>query len=491
MRTRNPAFPWPVSSWRSLGALLAAAAALALATPHWVHADEAPEPPSLSDDTSDSLQKLQPLLDSKNWDAALSLLNGLLPGLDATSYDTVVILDIKARIYLQMDNLPEVVGPWERALEVSDQHKYFSPRNTLDIVDGLGRVYYQLSGTLKDPAVQRVDLDKSITYMKRWLAQSPKPTEDAELGLAEVLYNKAVADPAHVDNEAMAGAVDAVHKGLLMSIHPKIGFYEILIASLQLKGDLVGLSQSLEYLVTIAPTNKGYWDALVGTYINLANSNEKDTLLARKYFARAINSMERAQALGMLKDPTHNYNLASMYYEAGQFGRFTQLLDEGLSSGSIQSTVDNWGRLAYSYQLVGNNTGSLDALKRAEAAFPENGDFDFKISQLYSQMDDTENAYNYAKLAVSKPKLDKPYGVYLFLAYNAFQLKKLDEAQDAVEKAASFPESKGNRDLPRLKTAIQDAVTQKQIEEEQKAKAAAAAAGTDTPSDAAPEPVNQ
>jgi Tfp pilus assembly protein PilF len=469
---------------------LAAAAALALATPSATRANDTPEPPSLSDETSDSLQKLQPLLDAKKWDAALALLNGLLPGLDPTSYDAVVIMDIKARIYLQLDDLPDVVGPWEKALTISDEHKYFNARNTLDIVDGLGRVYYQLSGTLKDPDAQRVDLDKSISYMRRWLAQSPKPTEDAELGLAEVLYNKAVADPAKADPVVMAEAVDAVHKGLLMSIHPKIGFYEILIASLQLKGDLVGLAQNLEYLVTVAQSNRGYWDALVGTYINLANANEKDPYLARKYFARAINTMDRAQALGMLKDPTHNYNLATMYYEAGQYGRFTQLLDAGLASGGIQSTVDNWSRLAYSYQLIGDNTAALNALKRAGAAFPENGEFDFKISELYSQMDDTENAYEYAKMAVSKPKLDRPYGVYLFLAYNAFQLKKLDEAKNAVDKAATFPEARNNKDLPRLRSAILDAITAKQIDDEQKAAAAKAAAGPDASPDAAPEQVN-
>jgi Tfp pilus assembly protein PilF len=477
--------------WRSLAALLAAAAALALATPSCVRADEPAEPPSLSDDTSDALQKLQPLLDAKDWNGALALLNGLLPGLDPSGYDTVVILDIKARIYLQMDNLPAVVGPWERALELSDQHKYFSPRNTLDIVDGLGRVYYQLSGTVKDPADQHADLDKSIAYMRRWLANSPKPTEDAELGLAEVLYNKAVADPAKIDMAVLADAVNVVNKGMLMSIHPKPGFYEILIASLQTRGDLVDLARYLELLVTKVPTNRGYWDALIGTYINLANASEKDPYTARRYFARAINTVERAQALGMLKDPTHNYNLASMYYEAGQYGRYTQLLDKGLSSGGILSTPDNWSRLAYSYQLVGDNAGSLDALKRAEAAFPENGDFDFKISQIYSQLDDTQNAYEYAKRAVDKPKLDKPYGVYLFLAYNAYQLKKLDEAEAAVDKAATYPEARGNHDLARLKSAIREALTQKQVEDEQKAKAAAAAAGADNPSDAAPEPVNQ
>jgi tetratricopeptide (TPR) repeat protein len=470
-------------------AICAVAFGLVLATPAGIRADEAAtdEPPSLSDDVSDSLTKLQPLLDAKNWSAALNLVDGLLPTVQADSYDQVVILDIKARVYLQMDDLPDVVDPWERALALSDKKHYFSARNTLDIVDGLGRVLYSLSGTVKDPDLQKRYLDESISYMKRWLDQSPKPTEDAELGYAEVLYNKAVADPTHVDQAALDASLAAVNKGMHMSIHPKDGFYEILIAALQMRNDFVGLTQYLELLVNRVPTNRGYWEVLIGAYMNLATSNEKDKAMARSYFARAINALERAQALGMLRDPQHYYNLATMYYEAGQTGRFTELLDTGLTNGTIQSTAENWGHLAYCYQLVGNDASALDALKRAAAVFPDDGDFDFKIGQLYSQMDNTDEAYAYSKLAVSKSHLDKPFSVYVFLAYNAFQLKKLDEAKQAADKAAELPDARRDKEFPRLREAIDDAIKAQQMAAEQKANEAKADAATDSSSDAAPD----
>jgi Tfp pilus assembly protein PilF len=463
-------------AWSFRAFILALAFALPLALPSTVRAEDAQEPPSLSDDTSDALQKVQPLLDAKNWSAALGILDTLMPTLDKSSYDLVVCLDIKARIYLQMDDLADVVGPWEKSLMLSDQHKYFSSRNTLDIVDGLGRVYYALSGTVKDPQLQEEYLDKAIVYMKRWLDDTPKPTEDAELGYAEVLYNKATANLNNIDQNLLNQALEAVHKGMLMSVHPKDGFYQVLIAALQLRGDYVQLTKYLELLVTREPRNRGYWEVLVRVYMNLAATNEKEPAKARAYFARAINAMERAQALGLLKSPQDNLNLASMYYEAGQFGKFTELLDAGLSSGGIQSTVENWSHLAYCYQLVGNNAAAIDALKRAEDVFPDNGDLDFKIGQIYSQMENDEAAYNAIRSAVSKGHLDKPYQVYVFLAYNAYQLKKFGEAQQAAEKASHYPEAAKDKELPRLRRAIEEEIAAQQAADEAKAAKEKAAA---------------
>jgi len=46
--------------------------------------------------------------------------------------------------------------------------------------------------------------------------------------------------------------------------------------------------------------------------------------------------MERAQELGLMKTPKDNYNLVTMYYNAGQFGKATDLLYSGLKDGSYR-----------------------------------------------------------------------------------------------------------------------------------------------------------
>jgi Tfp pilus assembly protein PilF len=141
--------------------------------------------------------------------------------------------------------------------------------------------------------------------------------------------------------------------------------------------------------------------------------------------------------------------------------------------------VDNWSHLAYCYQLVGDNASALDALKRAEAIFPNDGDLDFKIAQIYSQLDNDIQAYTYTAGAVAKPHLDKPYQVYVFLAYNAYQLKKFDEAKAAGDKAATYPEAKKDKEFPRLRSAIDEAIVARAAAADAKAAKEKAAAAQD------------
>ena len=63
--------------------------------------------------------------------------------------------------------------------------------------------------------------------------------------------------------------------------------------------------------------------------------------------------------------------------------------------------------------------------------------------------------------AVTKGHLDKPGAVYNFLAYIGFELRRYDEALDAVDKAIAFTESSHDTQLPRLKQAIEEAIKER------------------------------
>ena len=59
-------------------------------------------PPGLNEKVSEALQqKMKPQLDAKNWDAALAVIDSVLATVDANSYDTAFLSDIKAKIFLQ------------------------------------------------------------------------------------------------------------------------------------------------------------------------------------------------------------------------------------------------------------------------------------------------------------------------------------------------------------------------------------------------------
>ncbi len=449
-------------SFRSLAALLIVVGSSCAVSTSSAAEDQGP--PGLNEKVSEALQqKMKPLLDAKNWDGALAVIDGILATVDPNSYDTAFISDIKGKVFLQKNDYAGAIAPMETMLKIADAHKtYFDKKSILDTVYFLAQIYYQEGTSSKVLATQQQYFNKSAAYIKRWLQTAPKKTQEATLFYASILYNQAVANPEKVDMELVKKAKAEVQEGLLTSIKPKEGFYVLLLAALQQQGDVAGSAEVLEQMVRAKPDNKTYWLQLMASYLNMGGSNEKDETKTRENIARAINTMERAQALGLMKTPKDNYNLVTMYYNSGQFGRATDLLYAGLKSGDIESDIKNWQLLAYSYQQVGQDMQAIAVLKEASKTFPS-GQVDFQIGQIYSQMDNrTAEAFSAYTAAVTKGGLEKPHSAYMFLAYTAFELEKFDVAQSAIAKAEATPEGAKDGQLKRLKGAIEEAIKERE-----------------------------
>jgi tetratricopeptide (TPR) repeat protein len=169
--------------------------------------------------------------------------------------------------------------------------------------------------------------------------------------------------------------------------------------------------------------------------------------------------------------PKDHYLLFTFYYDTGQYGAAADLLYNGLHSGAISGDLTNWELLSTSYQQISQEFKAIDILKEAADKFPENGNLDFQIGQIYLGLDKNQDAYTYCKLASDTGHLDKPWIVYNTLAYLAFELGKLDEAKSAIDKAidakiavdtANGQPSKGpDRQSTGLRNAIEDAIKER------------------------------
>jgi hypothetical protein len=233
------------------------------------------------------------------------------------------------------------------------------------------------------------------------------------------------------------------------------------LAALQQEGNFARSAEVLELLVKQYPAKKDYWAQLVPIYLNLAF--DKDEEKGRENNIRAVITIERAQALGFMRTPKDNYTLVGLYFNVGQFGKATELLYAGLKSGAIESIQTNWELLAYSYQQVNKPFQAIDALKDASKRFPKSGQIDYQIAQIYYSLEKPVEAYQSLVSAVAKGHLDKPYAVYNFQAYVAYELTKFDEAKIAVDKAIASPGSEKEPQLPRLKVAIEEALKEREL----------------------------
>lgn len=425
-------------------------------------------PHSVGEKTSEALQKLKPLQDSQNWDGMIAILDAV-QGIKPGSYDEALILDMKAKLYVQKNQLSKAIEPWEKVVQLSEAHGYFEKKQTLDIITFLAQLYAQEGTTTKDPVLQQKHFTKAVSYFKRVMANTPKPTPELMMTYASILYYKAVANPNDIDQAILSEAREIVEKGLVASIKPKEGFYQLLLTLQQQQNDMAGSAEVLELLLKNSPAKKDYWQLLMASYLQLSDRvKDKDPQLSREYLTRAIVTCERAQALGHLNTAKDNMNLVSLYLMANQFTKGTELLYNGMKAGKIESEPNNWRVLGRYYLEADLNTQAVAVLKEASQLFPKNGEIEVQIAQIYLQMEKPREALFHAKAAVTKGNFEgtKPFSVHYLIAYTAYELGEIDEAHAALMVAEKFPEAAKDAQFPRLKAVIQDSINERQANRE-------------------------
>ncbi len=432
-------------------------------------------PHSVGEKTSEAFQKLRPLQEAQNFPGMLALLEGVqfVPG----SYDEALILDMKAKIFAMTNQLTKAIAPWERAVQLSDQHGYFPEKQTLETVSLLAQLYGQEGSTSKVPAQQQQHFAKAIVYFKRFLEKTKKPTPETMMAYASILYYKGAADPNKLDMAVMAEARAIVEQGLVGAIKPREGFYQLLLTLQQQTNDMSGSAEILELLLKQSPAKKDFWQLLMASYLQLSDKASKtDPTLSREYLVRAIVTCERAQSLGHMKTPKDSMNLVSLYLMAGQFSRGTELLYTGMKSGGIESEPNNWRVLGRYYLEANMNTRAIEVLKEAAKLFPKNGEIEVQVAQIYIQMENNREALKHAKEAIKKGNFEatKPFSVHYLVAYTAYDLGEIDEAQAAITVAAKFPEAEKDPQFPKLKNVVAEAISEREAKKSEKPKGDAA-----------------
>jgi Flp pilus assembly protein TadD len=422
----------------------------------------------LSERVGGELSKLQPFIDAQNWNGALQFIGGLVAVAPPNSYDLAVLNDILGKLYLQKGDYAGALAPMETALRLSDTYGYLEGRGADALVDYLSKIYYSEGTSAKSPALQQQYLTKATAYIKRLIDASPTPNLDNVLFYTTLLYNRAVINAEKVDTELLKQAIQEAEKALLLSPRPRENFYLILLSSLQQLNDLKRTAEYYELMVKQYPANRTYWQQLTAIYNTLAQ-DAKDEREVKSYNMRSIITMERAQALGFLNSPRDNFNLVGIYFNIGQFAQATDLLYAGLKNGGIESTQKNWELLAYSYQQVNRENQAVEVLLEAVKLFPMAGQLDFQIAQIYYSLDRYDHAYRHFRMAVDKGSLDRPLAVYSFLSYLCYELGKLEEALEVIAEAMKLPGASEDNQMPRLRQAIEDALSQREAAKAQAA----------------------
>lgn len=385
---------------------------------------------SLLDETSENLPKFKTALDAKNYPEALNIINSLIAKVPADGYDMAYLLQLKMQIFLQQGDYAKSIEPMERSLALSESKTptYFDERITRELYYYLVQLYFQEAAQTKNSSLAASYFDKAEKAMEHWLKITPQTNADAQLIYSQLLFSKAMLNPEKPDHALLKRALEQVEIGLHLATRPKDTFYILKLVCLQQLDRNAESAELLELLVHQKPNSSTYWQQLAGMYVSLNQET------------RAIVTFERAQANGFMNAPKDHYNLVGIYFNIAQYEKAAELLESGLKSGQIDSDPKNWELLALCYQQLQRPLKGVEALKQGAKAFPDSGQLEFQIAQIYTSLDKPEMALPHIQAAIKKGNLTKPHQAQLSLAYTAYSLKQYDLALEAATKASESPE---------------------------------------------------
>lgn len=450
-----PTMPTPL---HSLARPLAFVVALLVAPASALLAQDPPKK-EISDEVSAAFGKLRELTDAKNFTAAVAQLDALLSSAPADSYDRALVAQIQSQILLADGKFSAAVAPLEIALDLGERHAFFAPAALQDQRYLLAQLHCQLAAEHKDPADQRLAYDRARDVLRRWFAAAPRPTADACLLSASILYNRATLAAGKPDADLLREARAEAERGLGLQPKPNLQLYILLLASLQQLGEISASADILELLVKQRPDSATYWQQLAATYLNLA-ADAKDEPESRRQYLRAILAFERAQTRGLLSSPKDRFNLVAIYFNIQQFDRAAALLETQLASDSPENARRGWELLASAYQQLRQDDRAVDAYQRALRAFPQDGQLEFALAQFHYSQNRAEAAYRHLENAAAKGGLAKPGQSALFSAYVACELQRYESAARWLESAARHDDAKKD-ELARLDRVVRDALRER------------------------------
>lgn len=431
--------------------------ALSLCAPGF--AQEAAERPKkeISEKTSSGFPKLQPLIEAKDYPAALVIVDQLLAGAPPASYDVYVLSQIKTQILLTQNKLVEAIAPLEAAYRLaSGNPNFFDAAAQLEQLNLLAQLHYQAGAEQKTPDGQRAAYERAFGHLARWLALSPRPSADVRGLAATLLYNLATLDADKPDAARLREAVNHAREGLLLNVNPGTQLPLLLVACHQQLGENTRAAEILELVAARDPKSASTWSQLQSLYLAMGQET-KDPAEARAHNLRALLTLERAQAHGHPASPNDHYARVAIHYNLHQFTRAAALLEKGLADGTLEKTKRNWELLAASYQQTSQDAKALDAMARAVKAFPEDAALELALAQSLYNTGEVADAYARGQSALGKPGLEKPGQARLYLAFWAYELQRYDEAAKWVAAARAADDVDAAR-LEPLDRAIADAL---------------------------------
>jgi tetratricopeptide (TPR) repeat protein len=359
----------------------------------------------LSADTYQRLSSAQHMIESGEYDNALTRLNSLVSRVQADGYEYAVTLQNIAYVYISRGDFNAALPYMNRAM----RENAMPPSAQRQLVLDLGKLYARVG---QYSEAQRV--------MNVYLKAESNPPADADMLIATV---DAKLGQCH---SALPYAKRATDKN---GAAPE-SWYQLWIAcaygTKQYNSAVDGLYAALERW----PDKADYWRQLGQTY---AQNGDDD---------KALGVFALMYRQGLAQSEQDYLNLVSLYMHNNEPYEAANVLQKGLDAGTVAANEGNYDLLAATWLDAKEYEKAITSLGQA-AKYAKTGDAYLKQAQLYQQSHEWFSVVKATQRALQKGSLRRPGRAWLLQGVAQAENKQYPEAATALKEASKYEDVRG------------------------------------------------
>ncbi len=357
---------------------------------------------SVSQATYKVLEKSRKLSDKNRYTDAVNILKKQIPKTGKNQYETTLIHQHLAYIYLENQDNKKAIVELELTLKGGDT---LPPKNTQSLRYNLAQVY-----------IQSEQYIEALPVLEQWFSLEKKPKADAWY-LKGLIYYKL---------NRFSSAVNPLKKAIALSPHEN---WSILLLSIHLEQKHYRQAiQVLNRLLDLYPHKKKYWMHLTDVHLMLKDYTKALATLKLAY--RAV-SLEEKDIL----------RLAQLYMYKNIPYSAAELLLSNMQQQTIKANASNLELLANSWAMAREHNKELKYLKQA-AEMKNDARLYQRCGQILLKLEKWNQAISMLKKALAKGNLKQPQQSYLLMGIAAYNANKFKTASWAFTQAEKYKVTK-------------------------------------------------
>jgi len=353
------------------------------------------------------IEKAQELVEAKDYDGALRILNRLYNPDKLTEYEQVNVLNYLGFVYYNMDDVARAIDAYTKQLAIPSLEPQTAKQTTY---------------TLAQLNMMEERYTVTLDLLNKWFAMESNPAPEPFILKAQVMYQL----------QRYAEMVQPIEQAMEVARNRdkpvKEDWYVLLNFAYFQQEDYRKVRDIQKILLENWP-KKRYWFSLAGAYTELG---EDQNLIA---------AYDAAYTQGMLEKESEFVTMAQLFMQREVPYKAATLLEQRMDDGTIEKSEKNYRLLSQAWQLSQEDEKAIPALTEA-ARLSDDGELNVRLGNAHLNLGQYTECVAAVRAGIRKGKLKNPDNAQISLGMCLYNLRQYGDAKTAFQAAGRVQKSR-------------------------------------------------